>query len=1328
MKRQRTISFDLHPDPIFYFDPETFRILSVNAAAVRRYGWTEAEFLELGVLDIRPPEDRDKVAEMIRTAGDAAVEAKMWRHLTKSGDVMHVHVTSVAADFDGRPARLAVVRDLTRLVALERDNRRLLEAEAAARRNAEHWAGHWRRLFESVPGKFAVVTPDDARVVAVSDAYLAATGRDRAKVMGRTLREIFPIDPLDRAGDEGAAIRRSIDRVRDTGIADALPVMRFPVTQTVPGEGPRELRFWSIVNSPVIGPEGQVVYVIHAVEDVTPLVREGPEAAGTDDLAAALNGVRGAMQFDIMLRSRELDAARQALERRERMFRAAQRIADLGSWELDLGDARLEVSESLAEMLGLDPDVAEAPRQPREPRDLAAVAAPEDRDRLAAALAEVAEGRGFDLEHRLAGPPGPDGGPRVVRHVVEVRDTPDGRLAHGIVQDLTRLRLAEAKIEAMARLRAVAGQVGRLGGWRVDALSGAVDWTDETFALHGLPPGGPTPSVTEALSFYEPDCRDTVRDAVNRCVARGAPIDEVLRLRPRDAEPIWVRLVGEASRDDDGRVVELHGAVQDISELVEARQLGQLMARRLYDVVQNLGDAFVTLDRDWRYIFVNAEFERLTGLSSSQVLGRTVWEVFPQSVGSPFEKLVRTAMTERRRVADTLHLRTDDIWADVVAYPTIDGLAVLFRDATADHALQGRLRLLEAAVARQNDILIVTEADPIDAPDGPRIVFVNDAFTRVTGWSPEDALGRTPRFLQGEGTDPAARARIRAALAARRPVREEVLNRTRDGAPIWLEIDISPVADDTGAVSHFVSVQRDVTARKAEAHEAEMMAQRLRLTARASNDVIWDWDMASRRIWWNDKMTEVFGHSSEDMQPGAESWTDHIHPDDRARVLDGLWEVLRGEGDAWMDEYRFMRADGEAAVVIDRGFVIRDEAGRARRMVGSIIDVTARRRHEEQVREAERLEAVGRLSGGVAHDFNNLLTVILGNAELLGLRLHDRPDLARMAELTAEAARKGAALTRQMLAFARRQPLAPEPVDVPALLAGLAPLLRASAGAAVKLRLAAAPGTPPALADRTQLEAALVNLAVNARDAMPEGGSLAFGCDVAELDATYAKANPGVAPGDYVLITAADTGRGMTDEVVDKAFQPFFTTKDAGKGSGLGLSQVYGFVKQSGGHVKIYSEPGQGAVVKLYLPRAGGTADHAPAAPAAAVPPAGRGDHVLVVEDDAAVRAHCADRLRDFGFRVSEADTAQAALAVLDAHADVALLFTDVVLPGGRNGPALAAEARARRPGLRVLFTSGYTREAMIHDGRLDQGVDLLPKPYTAAELARRVAVALGRA
>lgn len=384
----------------------------------------------------------------------------------------------------------------------------------------------------------------------------------------------------------------------------------------------------------------------------------------------------------------------------------------------------------------------------------------------------------------------------------------------------------------------------------------------------------------------------------------------------------------------------------------------------------------------------------------------------------------------------------------------------------------------------------------------------------------------------------------------------------------------------------------------------------------------------------------------------------------------------------------------------------------------------ALKKTQEQLVQSQKMEGIGQLTGGIAHDFNNLLTIMLGNLDTLSRAVTeptpDKHKLARLIENAQRGGQRAASLTQRLLAFSRRAPLDPRVVELGRLVTGMSDLLRRSLGEQIAVETVLSGGLWPVHVDPNQLEMAILNLAVNARDAMPEGGRLTIETANTYLDEAYAAAQAEVVPGQYAVVCISDTGSGMTKDVVARAFEPFFTTKDIGHGTGLGLSQVYGFVKQSGGHVKIYSEPGEGTTVKIYLPRfAGEAADDLPSTNSR--PSAAGSEVVLVVEDEPDVRAYSCETLRELGYTVLEAPDGGVALRILAERPEIRLLFTDVGLPGRFNGRQLADEAKRLRPDLRVLFTTGYARNAIVHDGRLDAGVQLITKPFTFDALASKL-------
>jgi PAS domain S-box-containing protein len=479
-------------------------------------------------------------------------------------------------------------------------------------------------------------------------------------------------------------------------------------------------------------------------------------------------------------------------------------------------------------------------------------------------------------------------------------------------------------------------------------------------------------------------------------------------------------------------------------------------------------------------------------------------------------------------------------------------------------------------------------------------------------------------------------------------------------------------------------------------------------------------------------------------QPGDAALDTLIIPEDRNGFLTLMSDLLQTTKDTARLELRFARPDGRVIQCDTSITIVRSGSGAIEQLIVQIVDGSEKKKAASSLQRAQKMEAIGQLTGGLAHDFNNLLTVIIGNLELLEGKLQDERSTKRLNEAI-DAARKGAGLTRQMLAFARKQELEPREVRINELVSGIEPLISRTIGEQIELKADLMNGEPRAVIDPSQLESAILNLAINARDAMPRGGRLTIETQPVFLDQAYADKHQEVTAGHYVMVAVSDSGTGMSPELLDKVFQPFFTTKEQGKGSGLGLSMVYGFIKQSGGHINIYSEVGHGTAVKMYLPRKFAPGEIIPEVlgvapqlvapvepePAVEIDPepaivAPRLLKILVVEDQEAVRAVACGFLQDFGYDVIEAEDGLQALAKLQENPDIDLMFSDVVMPGGLNGFDLAQAARGIRPDLKVVHTSGYPKGAMVHqeEPRFREGF-IIMKPYRREDLQKIIRDAL---
>ncbi|WP_107327979.1 PAS domain S-box protein [Agrobacterium pusense] len=557
----------------------------------------------------------------------------------------------------------------------------------------------------------------------------------------------------------------------------------------------------------------------------------------------------------------------------------------------------------------------------------------------------------------------------------------------------------------------------------------------------------------------------------------------------------------------------------------------------------------------------------------------------------------------------------------------------------------------------------------------------------------------------------------------------------------WYEAHARKVGPDRFAVLFL-----DITIRKAAEERMRQSEERFRTLSQSMPNHVWTAGADGLLDWFNDQVLAYSGMTSEEL--GGSGWAGMVHPDD-IEAASEAWNAARTSAQTYQTEFRLRRNDGTYRWHIARAVPVLAQNGGVLHWIGTNTDIDDQKQAEvaladsaaylearveertaqlfemqKALQQSQKMETIGKLTGGVAHDFNNLLQVVSGNINLLAKDVVGNEKAERRITNALAGVGRGAKLASQLLAFGRRQPLEPKVVHLGKLLTGMDDLLRRSIGEAIEVETIVSGGLWNTSIDPSQLENAVLNLAINARDAMAGAGKLTIEVGNAFLDEAYARNHLEVEAGQYVMLAVTDTGAGIAPDVLEQVFEPFFSTKEEGKGSGLGLSMVYGFVKQSNGHVKIYSEVRQGTTVKLYLPRALATED-------AEVrqdfgPVAGGTETVLVVEDDDHVRDTAIDLLTDLGYRVLKASDAQSALAIVESGIAIDLLFTDVVMPGSLTSPELARKAKQRLPRLAVLFTSGYTENSIVHHGRLDAGVELLSKPYTREAMARKIRQVLG--
>ncbi len=595
------------------------------------------------------------------------------------------------------------------------------------------------------------------------------------------------------------------------------------------------------------------------------------------------------------------------------------------------------------------------------------------------------------------------------------------------------------------------------------------------------------------------------------------------------------------------------------------------------------------------------------------------------------------------------------------------------------------------------------------------ILDVNSRACQMVGYSPEQLRGMRIHSLHAEEAEEASSTALEETTQSRSTRFESAFKRA-DGTLIDVEVSARLVDQREGLVQAIV---RDITERKRAEEALQESQERLSKAQRIARLGFWDWNITANELYWSDEIYRIFGLDPQEFGATYEEFVDCVHSDDRELVQEHLDAALQ-DGAEYGVDHRIVLPGGEVRHVHEQGEVDRDADGAPVRLVGTVIDITERKTLEEQLWQSQKLEAIGRLAGGVAHDLNNLLVVIDGYAQMILDALDPDSSLCKDAEHVIGASKRAADLTRQLLAFARRQPLAPSVLNINDLVENTLKMLRRIIGEDIQLKFIPDPDLGNVQADQGQIEQVLMNLAVNARDAMPKGGKLTIKTANAVRDEEYVRAYVSAQPGPHVMLSVSDTGSGMDQEVQRRIFEPFFTTKEVGKGTGLGLATVYGIVKQHGGNIWVYSEPGSGTTFKVYLPRVDAEAKSLPTRKPTQKRPGGT-ETILLVEDEQSVRDLAKRVLEQQGYQVLAAASAEQAEEVFAQHVDdIALVVTDVVMPDC-GGVELCERLAERCRSLKVLYVSGYSETAFIPADLLGAGRGFLQKPFRAEDLAREV-------
>ncbi|WP_425248831.1 PAS domain S-box protein [Bradyrhizobium yuanmingense] len=759
--------------------------------------------------------------------------------------------------------------------------------------------------------------------------------------------------------------------------------------------------------------------------------------------------------------------------------------------------------------------------------------------------------------------------------------------------------------------------------------------------------------------------------------------------------------------------------------LTEAARSHHAARENLFSAaVESSDDAIVMQTLDAIITGWNPAAERLYGYTAEEAIGKPTSIIVPsdrREQGKDY--LRRIARGEPIERFETVRLRKDGTPVEIslglspIKGPSgeIIGASGSARSLTearrAERALQHQLEERRQIFETSQDLIMVMDARG-------HVAQISPSSETILGYRPDEMIGRSGAdFIHPDHLEQ-SRAEMRAMRHGERVRLADTRCYHKNGHEVWL----SWLGSWSERAKRFFFVGRDMTEARL-AQESLLESERLaRNIVETSLDAFVQTDETGSILNWNSQAEQLFGWRRDEVL-GKSTIDLIVAESERGRVRAGLKRFLEDEGGRTLNRRRELmccRRDGKE-------FRAELSVTALKRREGLLFnvfyrDLTDKIAAEERIRHAEKMEAVGQLTGGVAHDFNNILTVITGTIEILAEAVAKEPQLAAITKMIDEAAARGADLTQHLLAFARKQPLQPREIDINSLIVDTAKLLRPTLGEQIQIESVFEDENCVAIVDPNQLTTAILNLALNARDAMPGGGKLIVETGAAYLDEVYASAND-VPPGHYVLIAVSDTGTGIPAHMLPRVFDPFFTSKGPGKGTGLGLSMVYGFIKQSAGHIKIYSEEGHGTTIKMYLPPG-----KTPTAVGEGVTPAtieGGHETILVVEDDRLVRDYVLAQLHSLGYVTLQAANAAEALAIVAAGKPFDLLFTDVIMPGKMNGRQLADELMKTRPDLKVVYTSGYTENAIIHHGRLDAGVVLLAKPYRKSDLARIIRKAL---
>jgi PAS domain S-box-containing protein len=901
---------------------------------------------------------------------------------------------------------------------------------------------------------------------------------------------------------------------------------------------------------------------------------------------------------------------------------------------------------------------------------------------------------------------------------------------------LRREKMA-AELKATEKRFQLLGRATQDAVWDWDFTANSIVWNDALLVLFGYTKDEVDPASTWRQDRIHPEDRERVLSSVQG-VIEGERSNWAQEYRFQRSDGTYAEVLdrGYVMRDkaQNRRPVRMVGAMQDQSERKKAERALRESENRYRLLADNTNDMVIRSDLTALRHYVSPASFDILGYRPEELVGTRPTEfVHPDDEDALKEKLTALGQGAVDRASSTHRFRHKDgswVWVEAnfrlvrSSNGTPQEVVSSIRDISERHRhleaieaakleaerIAGELQLRDRSLAAIGQGVVITDAQQ---PDNP-IIYVNAAFERLSGYSAEELQGRNCRFLQGAETDKAALLRIRAAIQLGRGTTETLVNYRKDGSAFLNQLVIAPVQDGGGKLTHFVGVQADVTDYKTAQEALEHSQRELRAALEAnraildhSQDVICTIDEHGAFTEVSPQALKAWGYLPHELI--GRRYMELVHPEDHEKTVEIAEKIMAGVPTTGF-ENRYIRRDGTAVPILWSA-VWSDEH---KTMFCVARDLSERLQLEEQLRQSQKMEAVGQLTGGIAHDFNNLLTVILGNAEMLAEDPSDPALTYTLAQQILTTAERGADLNQKLLAFGRRQSLKPERLNVREVVETMVPILYRTLGEHIELSTEHTATQLSAMVDRSLFESALLNLAVNARDAMPQGGRLTI--TTGQRTAQFGEGSLPIGQ-DVVFVTVSDTGSGMTPEVKARVFEPFFTTKEVGKGSGLGLSMVFGFAQQSAGHVSIQSEPGQGTAVTLVLPAVVAAVEGLSANGSAEAPRPLVEARVLLVEDEPQVLQFATAQLVNLGCEVTAVSNGRDALDLLEQEQPFDILFTDVVLPKGMSGVELAMRARKVRPELKVVLTSGYPEEVFEQHGRPAADTPLLHKPYRRKEL-----------